>query len=362
MKNDVEIVFANKADESKIVRFLREHWRRNHIFVTNPEVMRWQHQSPSPLSDQLTFVYAQRKNNNDQQEILALLGYIPFRRFDNSANWSEIALAIWKVRDDAGMPGLGLQLLKNIQRQLIPGMICAIGISQIVKPIYLALGYTVSSLSHFALFSQNRSVADGVASGIPSEAWRDLVINSSVKLESVDEKNHSAIISPDYFDRLGDMSLPRKSWRYVIERYLRHPWYQYDVRMVVVDGRPKACIVWRRVSVAEGSVLRIVDVIGNVEVLEYCGNAFREILDEQRSQYIDLMQWGIAEKILKKAGFVSSKDYPDLVIPNYFSPYEKRNIQIDIAFKVSPDFKDRRVYLFRADSDQDRPNQSLELL
>lgn len=362
MKNDIEIVFAHKSDKLKIIEFLHDHWRKNHIFVTNPEVMLWQHQSPQPLSEQLTFVFAQRKNSNGQNELLALLGYIPFRRFDNAADWSELALAIWKVRDDAGTPGLGLQLLKNIQRQLDPAMICAVGISEIVKPIYQALGYTVSYLAHFALFSQKKSSGGGVASGVPLDAWKDIPAVSNVKILPVIGESLPPDITPTFFDRLGCMSLPRKSWRYVVNRYIRHPWYQYNVRIVFIGKSPEACIIYRKVSIPEGSILRIVDALGNLEVLEYCGGSFREILDEQDCQYIDLMQWGIPEHVLMTGGFVSKKDHPDLILPNYFSPFEKRNIDIDIAFKVYAGLKDQQVRLFRADSDQDRPNQAVELI
>jgi hypothetical protein len=48
-----------------------------------------------------------------------------------------------------------------------------------------------------------------------------------------------------------------------------------------------------------------------------------------------------------------------LVLPNYFSPFERRNVEIEFAYKVTDDTTP--VRLFRADSDQDRPNRIEEL-
>ena len=44
---------------------------------------------------------------------------------------------------------------------------------------------------------------------------------------------------------------------------------------------------------------------------------------------------------------------PALVIPNYFEPLSLVNIEVPFAFRIEGDLQ---VRLFRADSDQDRPN------
>ena len=111
MSDRVEVRFARRADETAIRVFLRDHWRRDHIFVDHPELLLWQHAAVDSPERDLTFVLATKNSDDNGEEILGLLGYMPFRRFDASSSWTELALAIWKVRDDAGLPGLGLQLL-----------------------------------------------------------------------------------------------------------------------------------------------------------------------------------------------------------------------------------------------------------
>lgn len=68
------------------------------------------------------------------------------------------------------------------------------------------------------------------------------------------------------------------------------------------------------------------------------------------------MQYGIERDTLRVAGFVSSTDYPELVLPNYFSAFVHRNVRIEIAYKRPAAVSGRKVRFFRADSDEDRPN------
>ena len=65
------------------------------------------------------------------------------------------------------------------------------------------------------------------------------------------------------------------------------------------------------------------------------------------------MQSGIPNSILKKSGFVSVYHIKNLVAPNYFEPFVKKNITLNFAILKK---KNTKFYLFRGDCDQDRPN------
>lgn len=71
------------------------------------------------------------------------------------------------------------------------------------------------------------------------------------------------------------------------------------------------------------------------------------------------MHWGIDPRVLAAAGFIRATDAPGLVLPNYFAPFEARNIEIEMAYRVFDG--DTPVRFFRADSDQDRPNKVWEV-
>lgn len=352
---------ATHADLPALVEFLREHWREDHIFVTHPELMLWQHQDPDAPENGLTFILAVREPEAGGNEILGALGFIPFRRFDPQAEWSELALAIWKVRDDSGAPGLGIQMLKTIERMFKPALICAIGTSAMVRPIYQALGYTVGALSHAALFAVEPATGGTIAQGVPADARTPRAEDPAVHLKPVDIASLPGGVRDEDIDALGAMGVPRKSWAYIKNRYLEHPWYDYTVRAVMIDGRIRALLIWRKVDAPGGSLLRIVDVIGEAEVLGQCAALLRAELVVAGCDYIDILHWGVDAEALRAGGFVSPDNWADLTLPNYFAPFEARNIRIEIAFKASKEFKGRTLRLYRGDSDQDRPNRPAEL-
>lgn len=362
MTGRVEIRFSKTSDEPQILQFLRTHWRANHIFVTHPEVLQWQHKSPDAPLDELTFVFARRLDVAGTPEIVGLLGFIPFRRFDTSADWSELALAIWKVREDVEAPGLGLQLLKAIERKYRPALICAIGISKEVEPIYSALGYKVGRLSHAALFREVPPKGEPVALGVPNSARRRLLVDGNIAMMPIVGPVLPISLSSTDIDRIGLIGLPRKSWTYILNRYVRHPYYEYQIRAVAAEHSLMAIVIWRQVSTPYGKVLRIVDVIGNSEVLARCGGHLQRELADSESEYVDLMQWGINSQTLSAGGFAIAGEHEGLVLPIHFEPFSRCKVQIRLAFRIAPDFVDRKVQLFRADSDQDRPNQPLALL
>ena len=68
---------------------------------------------------------------------------------------------------------------------------------------------------------------------------------------------------------------------------------------------------------------------------------------------IDLLNYGISEKIFKKLDF-SKLDFSsdDIIIPNFFHPFIQRNIKIEFSY-IS---KYEDFTIFRGDGDQDRPS------
>lgn len=70
-------------------------------------------------------------------------------------------------------------------------------------------------------------------------------------------------------------------------------------------------------------------------------------------EYVDVVQFGIDVDALHAVGFVDRQVMPGLIIPNYFEPLSLMNVEVSFALRASGDLP---VRLFRADSDQDRPN------
>lgn len=333
---------ATEKDRADILAFLQEHWRRDHVFVRRPELMDWQHRAPD---GRLNFVLARGEG-----EIAALLGFIPTQHYDPDVD-ADVFLAIWKVRDDLSGTGLGLQLLQALRRHLRPSTIAAIGLSEMVLPIYRALRYTVGQLDHHVLFNpdvETFRIAQGVLAPVPAPALGDAEVEADVAFVAWQE----AVDLPSLTEVFAH-SRPRKSVTYVQARYVDHPEYSYRVEVMTDAGRPRGIIVWRKVEADGTAVLRIVDVIGDDEILGASRELLLQRLRDEGAEYIDVYHHGLSEAALSRAGFLDRHRHPQLVVPCYFEPLVRQNVELDFA--VRSDATENLRFL-RGDADQDRPS------
>jgi len=346
----IQIRFAEPADQPALVEFIRDHWSSTHVFAERPDVFDWQYGTGARVN--MIFAVDVR---DDASTVLGILGFIPMGRFDPSLGDRDVLLAIWKVRDDAP-PGLGLRLLKQTERDLSARLVGAIGISQIVKPLYSLLKYEVGSMVQSAVIRPDVTEYQ-IADGVPADVGQSKAAEPDPELsfELIDESSDALAA----IDALASSQVPAKSHRYLVERYVEHPWYHYELRLVRVSGRAVAVVVWRAVEAERSRVLRIVDIVGEVDWLARAQGHLRALTAEYDAEYIDLVQTGIDPALLDAGGFLTLGRTPGLVLPNYFSPFERRNVEIEFAYKVTE--AGAPVRLFRADSDQDRPNRVAEL-
>lgn len=354
--------FAEPADQDRLIAFVGEHWSATHIFTQRPDVFRWQHEQ---ADGRLNMVLAEQVDDETEamsSEVVAVLGFIPMGRFDAALGDRDITLAIWKVREADAPPGIGLRLLKFLQRELQPRLVAAIGISSMVRAIYEVLGYQVGVMRQAALFNPAHATALSVAQGFPPSVADPAATSSisagAVNLVEVDDQTAGERLAG--IEQIASSSTPSKSWDYLRARYLQHPWYGYEMRLVEVDGEPRAVIVWRQVAVGEATVLRLVDVVGPTDWFRRARPVLSQVLADADAEYIDLVHFGADTDALRAAGFVEASDHEGAVLPNYFSPFEQRNIEIGFAYKVF-EGDDDGLRLYRADSDQDRPNLTSDL-
>ena len=342
---------AEQGDRTALIEFVRDHWSARHVFVSDPSVFDWQY---CQSDGRINMMLAEDVAEDGSATVLGVLGFIPAGRFDPELGDDDILLALWKVRDDIGPPGLGLRLLKAIQGQLKPRMIGAIGISDMVGPIYRALGYTLDHLAQAAIMNPTAQGRTRLAHGVPDAAFAD-VLPATRSLRRLDPDRDAEAVAA-----LAATGAFRKSWAYVRERYLDHPWYDYRLRIVQQDGAPQALLVWREVEAEGARILRIVDVIGDTDWLAEGAALLRPELALANAEYIDIMGCGLDAQNLRAGGFVSPDWCEGLILPNYFAPFEARNIHIALSWKRFDKATDPApMRLFRADSDQDRPTQPI---
>jgi hypothetical protein len=346
----LEIRFARREDENQLQEFIGAHWKKGHILSLDRQLLAWQHAPPDD-STKLNFVLAIDQPTGGIQ---ALLGYIPLRQFDPALPERDIFLAMWKVRGDVKAPGLGVSLLHWLQKNTAADLVCAIGLSQMVVPIYRALGYEVGQLDHHVLLNpaiENFRIARGATPTLfpaPSKPAGKLVTLPAGTLPE-------GILERDV-DHWCQQTLPRKSWHYLLGRYTTHPVYEYYFSFAGDRPRARCLLVWRKIAIEGSACLRIVDLLGDATALADCAGDLQQLLRSHHAEYIDIDHWGVPADSLLQAGFIDRRQHETLIVPAHFEPFEARNIDIGFCYKAFHASRTAPIRLLRGDSDQDRPN------
>jgi hypothetical protein len=332
-----QISFATHRDLPDLCRFLDEHWRKDHVFVRHPELLAWQHGRPD--SDVLNFVIARDPRTG---VIDACNGVIGLTQFDSAlADHRDIWLAIWKRREAPGVDStLGLDLYKYIVDQLAPRSIGILGLSKAAKTLYRFLGFEVGVTSHTYILN------DAVE--------RFTIADLGGTMVRPTREEGATTIAEESVDALAEIAPrtapPHKSVAYMRKRYAEHPVYRYRFLVARVDGKARCALVTRRVRVGDASALRMVDLFGSLAGAGRLEAAVRAYLRKTGAEYLDCVHAGIDAALWEQAGFEKKQD--PVVIPDYFEPFERRNVELVWAFKS----EEPGYVFFKGDGDQDRPN------
>lgn len=332
-----EIRFARLDEGDAIIDFYRKYWNENHALVKSRVLFDFQHKSDKCYNIVIAY-------NKQTHEIDATWGLIPVSQYDrklqkNGDYWGGIL----KIREDVNnneVKGLFFRLYKFVHS--LPGLqsyiSCGLGEMgmKVMKPFNKING--VLNLYYIANNSKSEfSVGYNLEkrTGVPS--------TSSVKELDIDSIE----------DIPNSIYKPQKSIDYLINRFKKHPIYTYDFLGVYNKKELVAILVVRIISVLDkGNVIRIVDCVGDLSKVDSLLSDFQTILVNKGAEYVDFLNYGIDDSILDRMGFIKVDLTNDnTIVPGYFEPFERTNVKIQYAFNMKGDYT-----IFKADSDQDRPN------
>jgi hypothetical protein len=332
------IRFAENSDFNGIIDFIRTDWNANHIFVHDIDFFKYEF----CYDDSINFILA---INNKTGQIDGLEGFIKYtKQLENS----DIFAVLWKVRNNTGDPILGVRVLTALKDHLPVRAFLGIGLNPKTLPIYRYIGYTTEKLTQYYLL--NDTLDDYKIAEIryrpqiaieKTKGGYDLVrIHTMDELKSVFKIN------------LFKERIPFKDEWYLNRRYFNHPIYNYQIFGIQRQGgNVDSILVAREASANDSKVLRIVDFIGCDEDLACIGFPLHQLMVENRYEYIDFYQYGIDEEILINAGFSRRQDNDGNIIPNYFEPFVRKNVEISFFTTCNGKF-----HMFKGDGDQDRPS------
>lgn len=325
---DYVIRFAEYGDISSIMRYINFCWKQNHILSYNRELFEWQYVH----NGRVCFVLAVDTNN----EIAGILGYVPYNRDD-------IVLALWKADHTACFLGVRLMLflLNNVQHKNI---FCN-GINlKTTEKVYRQIGMKIGKLNHWYRLRKrkNYQIACVSKSYIPAINVRQY------KAKCLQTKDEFLYTWVNFKSDFGN-SVPVKDSKYLLWRYFDNPEYRYSMYSIFSDDGDALAYFVLRLQECNGSrCYRFIDYIGDHRYLSNVTSVIDELLCEFDAEYIDMYETGVEDSYLFAGGWLPVEASGN-IIPNYFAPFEQRNI--DIYYSASTG-----GCLFKGDGDQDRPN------
>lgn len=334
--NECIIRRANENDIAKIMAFINDHWKKDHILAVSKDFFIYQH----VWKDEVCYIIAETCNSN---EIEGVLGYITYSQDQPR----DLFGAIWKVRSNS-YPMLGMKMQLYALKNLDARTFSAIALNPSTLSMHARWGAYMGELKQYYMLGAHDEYKIAEIHMQPNSTYENNIKQYTLRKVAVAD---DIIEVCEYEKQIG--KIPIKSFEFVKHRYFDHPIYIYNNYAVIDDtAHIKGMLVTREVQYKERRVLRILDYLGDTEAISHLGQALQALLNENMYEYIDFYEYGLDDNLLKQAGFVLRKKNDINIIPNYFEPFVKDNI--DIAFYTSE--KSGNVILFKGDGDQDRPN------
>ncbi len=322
------IRFARFDDIDNIMDFLKVHWNENHILATSKSMFEYQH----VMGDKVNYIISELEN----KRITAVLGFIPYSLSDEP----DIGFAIIRKDEQVASKIIGAQLLEFAQKSKF-GYLVANGINPKIVPIFRFLRYpSVVKLKQFYILNDQ------------VEEYKIAEVSHAIKFDFADDDARLEVsneISEGSYNNLEQKGYYKDYW-YFNHRYVNYPFYEYKCLKVIVKDELELILVTRVTTANDSKAIRIVDYIGNLRSIGRVKKALYDYLVESNSEYMDFYFYG-DPKFEKYSGFKLRDEDDSNIIPNYFEPFVRANIEITSATTMSGEF-----HLCKADSDQDRPN------
>lgn len=327
----IEIRRAVKDDIPQIMEFIDTHWKKGHILGNNRVFFEWMY----VLDDKVNMYIGV-----EDGRIVGFNGFIYY----NHDEHPSVSGAMWKVIKTSN-PILGLEISECMGNEIQNECFYEIGMNpKTALRIARLSGVEARKMNHYYRLAPKENyclanVADNTILSVTGDT--KLVLLKDYDL-------FCKVYNKQWFAK----KRPYKEVEFFRWRYYEHPIYHYQVYgLQNRNSEIRAIMVLRKVECESSAMIKIVDFIGEDSELCLVGPAIDDILQSQNCEYIDMYSSGLSAEIMEAAGFIERYNTEN-IIPNYFEPFEQKNVDI---YCGAPSMKN--VYLYRGDGDQDRPSQ-----
>lgn len=328
----LEIRRAVYEDIPAIMQFMDEHWKPGNILAKNREFFEWQFLDGDKLNMFLGV-------DDDCGKIYGMVGAVVYSQRLNP----DISACTWQTIKSSN-PMLGIELTDYMISQLRPRYACSAGLTKKSMRINELLGGTPTAMDHYYRLAdrEDYEIAQVKNKTIPP------VKDTGYCLERIDSVEEMKQIITE--EMLAGLTMS-KDYSYITKRYFEHPVYQYDIWKVLDrEKSASSVLITRDETVDDRVICKIIDFYGKESDLGKITAALDRLMQERNYEFVDIYSFGVPTKLYEQAGFCRCDETSENIIPNYFHPFEKRNITLRMIEPVFPNLR-----LFRGDGDQDRP-------
>lgn len=328
--------FGKFTDLDKIQKFYQKYWARRNLITDDQNFLLYEFGNNLNLN----FLLSECKNKGSIESIIG------FYIYSNNKKYTHVCGSMSLVNPSSNYPLIGIETLKRLKILTNCYSYCGTNTNpQTMLPLVKKfLSHHTSKMNHFFILNNE------------FDSYKIAEINKKINLFDRNHNYNSKIYLVDNVEELiatkifnkKYSNLPYKSLEFFLKRYLLHPIYKYKIFLIKVNSTNSSILVCREVIQSNRKVLRIIDLIGDYKILPKLGNNLLYLIKKNNYEYLDLL-CNLPISLFEGSLFIN-KNNTDAIIPNYFEPFIKKNVEI---FYES---SSKDIYLFRGDADGDRPN------
>ncbi len=316
------INFCFEKDIYDLMSYFKIILGNNHILSNDLSFIKWQYFNKT--LNRYNFIISKNKEN---KTINGVIGYIPNNFYGEYCEKKDyIWLSNWYAEKNTG--ALGIKLIDYLKRHEHNCGIGAINLTKEAEIIYKMLKYKIGKLNKYFIVNEN------------IKEFKLIKYNEKNKNLNLDEKNNLKKYCFKKYN--GDIS-------FIHKKYVTHPYYNYFVYQIENNKNILAYIIFRISCYKSNCLLRLVDFIGDIEILSKCYYEFQNLLNFYNCEAMEFYCYGIDEKYLFKCGFKNA-EYENIFIPYHFEPYSENDVILNFAVSGK-----NPKYIFKGDGDRERP-------
>ncbi len=335
IKKNFQFRLARKIEINQIMRFIKLYWKKkNSLYGRNKKIFEYEY----CYNGRVNFMIAINKKN---KKINAIMGFIPYSK--NTKNL-HICGSMLLVKPNIKFPFLGIETMKNMLEKIQPKSYCGIGTNSLnLIPLIEKFfkRYTSKMVHHYFL---NQKIKNFKIANIKKNSKYNF---NSKKIFYEQITTFNELKKKIKLNKI-QTNLPFKSKSYIERRYFNNPSFKYKFFIInkndLLIGREIYFEKYNR------KIFSLVDFIGSINQLGRINNFLEDLIYKENYEYIDMLCTDNISNILVKSGFRIKYPKDKNIIPIYFNPFIRKNV--DIFYETS----DKKKVFFKADADQDRRN------